>query len=134
MGFAADIGKFSEKARGRVDHVVVNAAEEMVREIIDNTPKVTGWTRGNWQTSVNASKTGVLPLRPEMAALVEVSAACAFARGVDAKVFVRNNCPHINRLEYDAWSKQAPGGMVRKAIAKWGRIVHASVLRAKGAR
>ena len=40
---------------------------------------------------------------------------------IGTKLYLYNNLPYINRLEYGAHSKQAPRGMVRVSLLKWGK-------------
>jgi hypothetical protein len=123
VSFSASVQGFARKTETALSDSIGAASEELFGEIIVNTPVKSGLARGNWQTTVGAPATGTLPIRSEAEALVEVAAATTYARGVDVSVHLRNNLPYIRRLEY-GWSNQAPYGMVRRAVARFRRMVY----------
>lgn len=84
---------------------------------------VGGRFRGNWYVSIG-SKSNATSKK------VDPGGGDTIARGesvlVSAKagppIYITNNLPYAVRLEY-GWSKQAPGGMVRIAVAEFAQIV-----------
>ena len=81
---------------------------------------VGGRARGNWQCSLNAPITseidridanGIGP-RAEVRATVKVGEVN----------YLSNNVPYIRRLEFEGHSKQAPDGMVRISLERFGNI------------
>lgn len=86
-----------------------------------------GTARGNWQASIGTPATGTLD-RPDADgsdSLADVQAQ--LERAVGDLYYLTNNLPYIRRLEYDGWSTQAPGGMVRIAVAEFDEAVVAAV-------
>lgn len=78
---------------------------------------VGGHFRGSWQTSVSAPiTTNVDRIDPTGSA---ATADVLMNMGGAGKVtFMANNLPYGPRLEFEGWSKQAPAGMVRIAMAR----------------
>ena len=78
---------------------------------------VGGHARKNWQMKVGSPATTELPGVDKTGAQAQ-SAAYQVAASIKkpARVFISNPLPYIDRLE-NGWSKQAPRGMVRQAIA-----------------
>jgi hypothetical protein len=79
---------------------------------------VGGRARGNWQCSLDApitSENGRIDPNGS-AAKAEVKATVTAGR----VNYLSNNVPYIRRLEYEGHSKQAPDGMVRISLARFG--------------
>lgn len=86
----------------------VTLALQLDRRIVQGTPKDTGRAQANWFVSEGKRRTdtteSVVPeARPKL-------------KG-ETVIFISNSLPYIIPLEY-GHSKQAPAGMVRKAIAE----------------
>lgn len=122
MSFASDLRKFRETTLGRLDRVRRGSILELFTLVIDATPVDTGRARGNWQTTVGQPAQGVVDRRGSSVAIAEVVANLGSLSDV---VFMVNNLPYIERLEYDGWSAQAPAGMMRRNIVRWPQIVEA---------
>lgn len=78
---------------------------------------VGGRFRANWNTSVSApDETTTEDIDPTGAkATANVLAKMG---GAGSVTFLCNGLPYGERLEYEGWSKQAPAGMVRIAMAR----------------
>lgn len=109
---------------------IVNATDQTVRAItievgssaILDCPVDTGRARGSIQTSTGAPKTqNIERLDPTGAqALTELQQN---AGGLGTVTYIASNLPYIMELEYGS-SKQAPGGMFRRAVSRIQRIVN----------
>ena len=97
---------------------------EVSAAIIKDTPADTGRARGNWQASVGRGATGEVSVGSvrsgEAKAIADVNQTVSVAVG--DLYYLTNNLPYIERLEY-GWSKQAPGGMVRKNMQNFNRLL-----------
>ena len=86
--------------------------------IIRGTPVDTGRARGNWQCSLGSPVTNEIDrLDPNGSGAVSEVIATVKIGEVN---YLSNNVPYIRRLEYEGHSKQAPNGMVRIALARFG--------------
>jgi hypothetical protein len=99
------------RVNGRIDDKIRAATSEVFSNIIQMTPVDTGRARGNWQCTIGAPFTGeddtgnVLKMQNTL------------PRRAGSIVYLTNNVPYIQKLEYDAHSRQAPNGMVRISVA-----------------
>lgn len=116
---------------------------EALRRIVIQTPVDTGRARGNWQVSIHAEPESFKASKKDQAGEGTINAGTAEINKVPAfgTVYITNNVPYIEVLEYglfsptdpgpskdprpgrkgrilvkDGFSVQAPNGMVRKAI------------------
>ncbi len=122
MSFADDVQGFADKAGKSVDETMRAIALELFSSTIKDTPVDTGRARGNWQTTIGAPANGEVDRLGDGEAVKEVSATVADFSGGKV-IYLSNNLPYIYRLEYDGWSDQAPGGMLRKNVARIQQIV-----------
>ncbi|UTC27970.1 structural protein [Stenotrophomonas phage A1432] len=122
--FAAQVRGFGIKTMDRVDKVRRASVLELFKLVIYSTPVDTGRLRGNWQTTINTPKWGVID-RDDTGGAAALAEAMANLGSLVDVVWFTNNLPYAERIEYDGWSKQAPEGMVRRHLASWQRIVAA---------
>lgn len=129
--FSLDVSRWCEKAKDRADLVIRKVALDAFSRVILKTPVDTGRARGNWQVAIGAIPTGTLVINDKAgtATIAKVQAASLGLKAGDV-IYLVNNLPYARRLEY-GWSKQAPGGMVRIAIARWNAIVSKATTEAK---
>ena len=104
------------KINTNIDEQVRSATIGLFTGIRKMTPVDTGRARGNWQCTIgspfvgendNGSNSQIISTIPEHAGSV---------------VYLSNNLPYISALEY-GHSKQAPAGMVRVSIARFGGLL-----------
>lgn len=105
--------------------VVKKITLDVTANLIETTPRDTGWARNNWVPNIgspyagepgsNPSEAGVAAARGQQeSGTVQVATSYTLDRGA---VFVSNNVPYINRLN-DGSSKQEPAGFVQRAVMK----------------
>lgn len=90
---------------------------------------VGGRFRGNWQVSFDAPIEEAIPLIDPRGVQAKGSAA-TLIQSFDSEVgtiWLMNNLPYGPRLEYEAWSKQAPAGMVRVSVTEFQTYVNKAV-------
>ena len=87
-------------------------------DIIMDTPVLSGRLRNNWFPSVNqgTNKTTKYTGEKGAAATSRVSAV-KFKLG--DTLYLTNNLPYAERIEFKGWSAKAPSGMVRKNLVRW---------------
>lgn len=122
MSFASDMEAYAKKAGASLEETSRAIVLELFGSVIKDTPVDTGRAKGNWQTTIGAPASGTVDRLGESEAIAEVSQQTA-SFGTGKVIYLSNNLPYIYRLEYDGWSQQAPGGMLRKNIARIQSIV-----------
>ena len=122
MSFASDVEAYAKKAGASLDETSRAIVLELFGSVIKDTPVDTGRAKGNWQTTIGAPASGTVDRLGESEALADVSQQTA-SFGAGKVIYLSNNLPYIYRLEYDGWSQQAPGGMLRKNVARIQQIV-----------
>jgi hypothetical protein len=101
-----------------VKEIVLDATSNL----IEDTPRDTGWARNNWIPEIGPGTPGPVgdPERPRQAGAQQQQAvariAIAYKLGMGI-VTIYNNVPYINRLN-KGHSKQAPSGFVQAAILR----------------
>ena len=123
MSWESDWKKIESKIDRTLDQGIRATLLEVSTAIIKGTPADTGRARGNWQASIGRGATGEVSVDSvrsgEAKAIAEVNQKASVAVG--DLYYLTNNLPYIERLEY-GWSKQAPGGMVRKNMQNFNRL------------
>lgn len=148
--FVLDIGAFVKKAKGNQRAVVKKIFLDLGTAIVERTPVgdpdewkmpapkgyIGGRARGSWQYGYNApveTEPGTIDGRdPDRQNMGAHSATARLAVGVDAQDalgvhYVTSTVPYMRRLEYEAWSKQAPEGMVRITVVEFQAFVDNAV-------
>ena len=124
VSWESDWKKIEQKIDRTLNQGIRATLFEVSTAIIKDTPADTGRARGNWQASVGRGATGdvsVVDRRSgEAKAIADVDQTVRVAVG--DLYYLTNNLPYIERLEY-GWSKQAPGGMVRKNLQNFNRLL-----------
>lgn len=115
------------RASGHVDKKIRAATTEVFSNIVFMNPVgdpsnwkhperapvgyVGGNSRNNWHCTIGAPFVG----EDATGSIEKIRAA--IPRSAGSVVYLTNNVPYIQRLEYDAHSRQAPNGMVRVSVA-----------------
>jgi len=124
MTWESDWKKIESKIDRTLDQGIRATILELSTAIIKDTPAKTGRARGNWQASIGRGATGEVSVvnkrAGEAKAISNVNQKASVAVG--DLYYLTNNVPYIERLEY-GWSKQAPGGMVRKNMQNFNRLL-----------
>lgn len=131
MTFAADLARFATVARDNIDQVVQQAVVLAAQNVIMRSPVgnpdlwkhprkgyVGGRFRGNWMLGIGAINTETT----ENVDPAGSNTMGKFAQGManqraGHEYYITNSLPYAIPLEY-GWSSQAPGGMVRLAMAE----------------
>lgn len=122
--FKAQLDKFQERAILRLDRVRRASIIEMFSLVIDATPVDEGFLRGGWQATVNVPSTQVLKRADPAGSKAKAQVLLSLGKITDV-VWFTNTMPYAYRIEYEGWSAQARGGMVRSNLPKWQGIVDA---------
>jgi hypothetical protein len=124
--FEADVLRFAQKTRTKVDMVVRKVVFDITSDIVRMTPVRDGFARNNYFWGVQ--RVGTIDPTKDKRGGASISRAAEFSTGLRAGgvVYLTNHLPYILKLEYGS-SKQAPAGMARVTVAKFQRIVNAAV-------
>jgi hypothetical protein len=125
MSWESDWKKIEAKIDQTLNKGIRATLFEVSVAIIKETPADLGTARRNWQASVGRGATGEIAAEgsvrsSEAKAIAEVDQTVSVAVG--DLYYLTNNLPYIERLEY-GWSQQAPGGMVRKNMQNFNRLL-----------
>ena len=116
--FKRDFEGGMKKAITQSTSIVKKVAFEVLRGVVQMSPVDTGRFKGNWQVGIvsqvtttidNQDKSGASTLSSGLAQINQMQ--------LGQTVYITNNLPYARRLEFDAWSKQAPQGMVAVTLA-----------------
>ena len=131
------VKQWAAKAGKDVDEVVIATCIDISRRVVLYTPVGNpslwknnppagysgGQAKGNWIATINRASGSVSQFKDPKGALT-VSLIEDQALQAPGNVFyLVNNLPYIRRLEYEAWSSQAPAGMIRRVMAEAPAIV-----------
>jgi hypothetical protein len=100
-----------------------------VNGLVSGADYVGGRFRGNWQVTFNAAAGGNIDrVDPRGSATKAEGSAFiqSYAIGTGS-IWITNNLPYGDRLEYEGWSKQAPAGMVRISVTEFQTFVNNAV-------
>lgn len=123
--FSAQVSRFGKDTADKIERVRRGVTLKLLSAVILDTPVLTGRLRGNWRISEGQPVLDVLDrVDPSGGTvLAEVGATVAKSTG-DVAIFLCNNLPYAQRIEYDGWSHtKAPEGMVRRNVARFNTLV-----------
>jgi len=129
VSFSSQITAFGERAAKRVQEVRRGVTIKLFNAVILDTPVDSGRLRGNWQITEGAPASGTLEREDKSGRgpMGEVEAKVKQSDG-DVSLFLTNNLPYAGRVEFEGWSHtKAPEGMVRKNVARFGRLIKVEV-------
>lgn len=87
-------------------------------KIIDDTPVLIGTLKGSWRSAPLAPDMSTEPRVDKEGIIPKAELANAVERWPDeGSVFMTNTLRYSEGVEFDSWSTQRPGGMVRVNIA-----------------
>ena len=87
-------------------------------KIIDDTPVLIGTLKGSWRSAPIAPDMTTEPRVDKEGTIPKAELANAVERWPDeGSVFMTNSLRYSEGVEFDSWSTQRPGGMVRVNIA-----------------
>jgi hypothetical protein len=101
----------------RIDDQVRMATFGVFTGIRKDTPVDTGRARGNWQCTIGAPFVG----ESETGSDEQIQGAIPHRAG--SVVYLTNNLPYIQRLEY-GYSSKSPNGMVRINVARFEGLLN----------
>jgi len=110
----------------RIDTQIRKSTIELFGSVIKMTPVDTGRAKGNWQCTVGTAASSEID-RDDGSKRDSLRSSKAYEEVVRTVpptgnvVWLANNVPYIRSLEYGS-SQQAPSGMVRVSLERFGSI------------
>jgi len=110
----------------RIDTQIRKSTIELFGSVIKMTPVDTGRAKGNWQCTIGSAAMSEIT-RNDGSKKDSLSGSIAYEEVIKTVppagnvVWLANNVPYIRKLEYGS-SNQAPGGMVRVSMDRFGAI------------
>ena len=136
MSFEAELAAACDEAIGTVERIRRAFVGKLCVMIIDRTPVLTGYLKGNWQASIGAAEFDEVPRKTKSggATKAELLSVLARLRG-DETFYFSNNAPYvlvIEGLEIHSSGKvpasdKAPNGMVRISVAAATRLINEAI-------
>jgi hypothetical protein len=129
LTFKVQCEEFAQKLQINLNTVIRRCAAQLYSDIVTRWPVDTGYSRRNWQVSADPPPSDVIGLPPKkvhgkaVGQLEPLYAPAGPATQIpdmpkDAmRIWIVNNVEYAEALE-NGWSKQAPQGAVRIAIAQ----------------
>lgn len=149
--FDLQIDRFVAGVEAKAQQVFRLLALNIFQQVVLRTPVDTGRARANWNCAIGSAPMAPDPSVPVGAsqgasgtpnpenvgpatehALAKINETIA-GLSLGQIVWLTNALPYILRLEYEAWSAQAPAGMVRITINEWQQALADAARRARGA-
>ena len=112
---AKQIREFNMKAMAQSEAKIKKAFIGLSTDIIMDTPVLSGRLRNNWMTSVNKGSNETT----ESTSNTAVNRASSVKFKLGDTLYLTNNLPYAERIEFTGWSKKAPSGMLRRNLIRW---------------
>ena len=120
------IANIVSRVNRRIDTQIRKSTIELFGSVIKMTPVNTGRAKGNWQCTVGTAASSEID-RDDGSKRDSLRSSKAYEEVVRTVpptgnvVWLANNVPYIRSLEYGS-SQQAPSGMVRVSLERFGSI------------
>lgn len=111
--FTRSLRLFEDKAKGSVNQQVRKICLQLLTNLVLKSPVDTGRFRSNWRVGLGERPTTTVAIGTNAAT---DGLAVLNRSELGTPIYIVNNLPYAMRLEY-GWSKQAPQGMARLAVA-----------------
>ena len=109
------IHDFKIKAMATSEAKIKKAFMGLSTDIIMDTPVLSGRLRNNWMVSVNQGSNETT----ESTGNEAINRVSAIRFKLGDTLYLTNNLPYAERIEFMGWSKKAPDGMVRRNLMRW---------------
>lgn len=130
--FHKDLINFRKKTMKRYVDVKRMSAFDLFSAIILDTPVQKGVLRNNWFAAISNASTATRK-DGSKSGTDTITRINSILQGTSETedLFLTNNLPYAERIEFDGYSGKAPEGMVRVNTIRWNAIVRANVRKVK---
>lgn len=118
-GFALDIGRFARKFGIQADAAARKVILDIQADVMKATPVDTGLLRSSWFVGMGtpSAQKATTPDSGKSAQGLAASTLAGFKWG--ATVYLTNNLPYANFIEFGGSKVKAPEGMLRVTVARY---------------
>lgn len=109
----------------KLEEVMRKSAEELTVRVISASPVDTGAFRASWTAGIGEVRLRTVNTGDRDS--IDKAIGVINKMGLGDELYIANGQPYAQRLEYEGWSAQAPGGMMRVNIADWQNIVDSNL-------
>lgn len=109
------IHEFNIKAMAKSEAKIKKAFIGLSTDIIMDTPVLSGRLKNNWMVSVNKGSNETT----ERTGNQSIGRVNAVKFKLGDTLYLTNNLPYAERIEFMGWSKKAPSGMLRRNLIRW---------------
>lgn len=113
------IHEFSIKAMAQSEAKVKKAFFGLGKDIVFDTPVDKGMLINGWIPSKDSPNISYLPKETDRSGQKSISHLQSLKFKLGDTLYLTNNLPYAERIEFEGWSKKAPQGMVRRNIVRW---------------
>ena len=131
MSFADEVKSFQLGSMQQVEKVRNLIILKLFTAVIMGSPVDTGRFRANWMITEGEPSNETKDDVDESGSLTIKNVMNFLEGGKHKVVFLTNNLPYAERLEYEGWSEQAKQGMVRINVARFDRFVSEAIQESK---
>lgn len=146
--FTASLAEFADKTGADIEDVVGKATTDLFASIVHRSPVglpelwaenreraarglpprkpagyVGGRLRASWTIGIGAPATNNAPPDKAGEATIARGVAALSAWQPGQNIYISTRMPYAPRIEFEAWSTQAPAGMVSISVAEWTGFV-----------
>jgi hypothetical protein len=123
--FRANMAKRIAMAKQKQELFYKKLALEVMTRVVMKSPVDTGRFRANWNVGYGTPNLRTDTITDASGGhTIAANTAGIMGLQIDGKtIWITNSLPYAYRLEYEGWSRQAPGGMVRVTLAELSGLV-----------
>lgn len=124
MSFESDLLAFANKSSKELDRIQRKSAFDLFALVVVETPVLAGVLRSNWYPTIGYRNLQQTSLKTVSNTDMQQRIRSALqGASVGNNLFLTNNLPYAERIEFDGYSEKAPDGMVRVNALNWSTIV-----------
>lgn len=128
----AQLKAIADRRNGDMENVVKASITRVGNMVVQGSPVDKGRFINNWMSEINAidSSTSRAENKSGYDSIYDLRETVDKIN-IGFSLYFTNPSPYGRRLEYQAWSAQAPSGMLRVSLLHWDKIVKEEVNKRK---
>lgn len=110
-----DIENLSKRTMAKIQKIMKTATIELFKSVIMMTPVDTGRAKGNWQCTMTRPADGIIDSKQSEEATIAKMMETVLKSSIRNGIFLTNNLPYIQKLEYGGYPNPAKQGSYLKS-------------------